>query len=118
MTYTQFNSDQVMRWKSFIEEYSLDLCYVKSSHNIVADALSQLPKSTDSALDNSLESHCTIMKCQSIATSNYNFHPIFSAHLAESHQSELQIKKELQKDNSHYQIKDFHGEGKTRSLVC
>jgi hypothetical protein len=46
------------------------------------------------------------------------FHPLSYAHLAKAQQRDPQIKKELQKDNTHYQLKDFHGEGKTRSLVC
>ena len=42
LTYKTFNSDRVMRWRLFIEEYSPDLRYVKGEKNIVADALSRL----------------------------------------------------------------------------
>jgi RNase H-like domain found in reverse transcriptase len=84
LTYKHFNSDQVMRWQLFIEEYSSDLGYIKGSHNVVADALSWLPKDPDSPLDNSLESYYTIMECHATATPNYNFHPLSYAHLAEA----------------------------------
>ena len=65
-----------------------------------------------------MESYYTIMECHAMAIPNYNFHPLSYAHLAEAQQRDPQIKKELQKDNTCYQIKDFHGGGKTRSLVC
>src|SRR5210317_1941473 len=42
LTYKNFNSDRVMRWRLFIEEYSPDLKYRKGEKNIVADALSRL----------------------------------------------------------------------------
>jgi hypothetical protein len=107
-----------MRWQLFIEEYSLDLQYIKGSHNVVADALSWLPKEPDSPLDNSLQNYYIIMECHAMATPNYNFHLLSVAHLAEAQQRNSQIKKELQQDNTWYQIKNFHGGGGTRSLVC
>jgi hypothetical protein len=42
LTYKTFNSKQVMRWRLYIEEYSPELQYIKGTHNVVADALSQL----------------------------------------------------------------------------
>ena len=42
LTYKKFNSDRVMRWRLFIEEYSPDLRYVKGKKNVVADAMSRL----------------------------------------------------------------------------
>jgi hypothetical protein len=39
LTYKTFNSDQVMRWRLYIEEYSPELQYIKGTHNVVADAL-------------------------------------------------------------------------------
>ena len=65
-----------------------------------------------------MESYYIIVECYAMVTPNYDFHPLSYAHLAEAQQRDPQIKKELQKDNTCYQIKDFHGGGKTRSLVC
>jgi hypothetical protein len=94
-----------MQWRLLIEEYSSYLCYIKKgSHSVVADALSYLPKCTNSTLDNSLERYYTIMECHATTTSHYDFHPISYADLAEAQQRNPQIKKELQKDNFCYQI--------------
>ena len=42
LTYKKFNSDRVMRWRLYIEEYSPDLYYIKGGNNVMADALSRL----------------------------------------------------------------------------
>ena len=42
LTYKNFNTDRVMRWRLTIEEYSPELIYVPGQRNIVADALSRL----------------------------------------------------------------------------
>ena len=47
LTYKNFNSYRVMRWRLFIEEYSPDLRYIKGEKNIVADALSRLDIDTN-----------------------------------------------------------------------
>ena len=49
LTYQNFNTDRVMRWRLIIEEYGPTLKYVKGETNIVADALSRLAliKETD-----------------------------------------------------------------------
>jgi hypothetical protein len=41
LTYKTLNSDQVMRWRLYIKEYSPDLQYIKNT-NVVTDALSRL----------------------------------------------------------------------------
>ena len=42
ITYKSFNTERVMRWWLILEEFSLELVYIKGSKNIVADALSCL----------------------------------------------------------------------------
>jgi transposase InsO family protein/exonuclease VII small subunit len=128
LTYKNFNSDRVMRWRLFIEEYSPDLRYIKGEHNIVADSLSRLPKTisdlpkSEDPLDDSLEAFYSTMDCYAKAgikeADTYDFHPLSYAHLDTAQQSDQDIKKELQKDTCKYHLTDFHGGGTTRSLVC
>ena len=42
LTYKNFNTERVMRWRLILEEYGPELRYIKGEHNIVADALSRL----------------------------------------------------------------------------
>jgi hypothetical protein len=39
LTYKHFNSDGVMQWRLYIEEYSPNLRYIKDTKNVAADAL-------------------------------------------------------------------------------
>jgi hypothetical protein len=42
LTYKDFNTDRVMRWRLIIEEFGPEILYVKGINNPVADALSRL----------------------------------------------------------------------------
>jgi hypothetical protein len=42
LTYKQFNTERVMRWRLILEEYGPEIIYLPGSKNIVADALSRL----------------------------------------------------------------------------
>ena len=42
LTYKNFNTERVMRWRLILEEYGPELKYIKGEHNVVADALSRL----------------------------------------------------------------------------
>ena len=44
LTHKQFNTDRVMRWRLILEEYGVDLQYIKGTANVVADALSRLDR--------------------------------------------------------------------------
>ncbi len=46
LTYANFNTACVMRWRLILEEYNPTLKYVKGVNNVVADALSRLPADT------------------------------------------------------------------------
>ena len=42
LTFSQFNTERVMRWRMVLEEYGPELIYIKGQDNVVADALSRL----------------------------------------------------------------------------
>ncbi len=44
LTYKNFNTERVMRWRFTLEEFGLTLRYIKGTQNVVADALSRLEK--------------------------------------------------------------------------
>jgi hypothetical protein len=117
LTYKKFNSDHVMRWQLFIEEYSPNLCYIKGEKNIVANALSQL----ELLCEPMEEAHFTEELCSSlyakeeITPSDY---PLFYAALGAGQAKDKQILKILQKKSSPYVLKSFHGVGTSRELIC
>jgi hypothetical protein len=120
LTYKNFNSDRVMRWRLFIEEYSPDLQYIKGENNVVADALSRLPQ-TSTSYEDSQESFYALVECHEYKNKNadkYDFHPLSYEHLELAQKRDPQLKKELLNNTSKYKLKDFHGGGKLRSLIC
>ena len=47
LTYDDLQSDRVLRWRLLIEEYGVDIQYIKGASNIVADVLSRYPTSNN-----------------------------------------------------------------------
>ena len=120
LTYKHFNSDRVMRWRLFIEEYSPDLQYIKGENNVVADALSRLPQISTSCEDTE-ESFYALVECHNKEQKNaekYDFHPLSYEHLETAQQRDPHLKKDLLNNNCKYKLKEFLGGGKIRSLIC
>jgi hypothetical protein len=44
LIYKNSNSNQVTRWRLFIQKYSPDWKYIKGNDDVIADALNRLPK--------------------------------------------------------------------------
>jgi transposase InsO family protein len=55
LTYKNFNTERVMRWRLVLEEFGPDLQYIKGERNIVADALSRLEIDDDQEIFNIAE---------------------------------------------------------------
>jgi hypothetical protein len=115
LTYKHSNSDRIMRWRLYIEEYSPDLRYTKGTKNVAADALSCL-----GILNNPVneEAHFTEALCSEL----YAFHdedlpasafPLSYAFLGKAQSTDVAILKETAKTKSLNSIQPFTGGGKT-----
>jgi len=119
LTYKHFNSDRVMRWRLFIEEYSPDLRYIKGEKNIVADAMSRL-EMLDTPMDKADFTEALRAKFYGFEDDDLpdTAFPLSYALLGKAQSTDKAILLELKKSNSHYTNEPFTGSGKTRELVC
>jgi hypothetical protein len=118
LTYKNFNSDQVMRWRLYIEEYSPELQYIKGTHNVVADALSRLDMN-ETPLKDTQESYLGILECFGLKQPDEtDFHPLNFKHLLKTQESDKTIMKILAMENTKYELQDFHWGGKVTALIC
>jgi hypothetical protein len=115
LTYKNFNSDRVMRWRLYIEEYSPDLQYIKGTHNVVADALSWL-ELDETQFEDTQESFLGLMECFAKKADTDEFHPINYQQLKIAQDKDKTIQKILKMPKILYFCKDFHGEEKKSHL--
>ena len=47
LTFKNFNTQRVLRWRCHIEEYSPKIFYLEGKNNVLADAFSRLPRFDD-----------------------------------------------------------------------
>ena len=48
LTFAKLNTQQVLRWQCYLEEYSPTMHYIKEQNNVIADAFSRLDRIDDS----------------------------------------------------------------------
>ena len=44
LTFANFNTQRVLRWRCYVEEYAPKLFYLQGKLNVLADAFSRLPR--------------------------------------------------------------------------
>ena len=100
----KFNSDRVMRWRLYIEEYSSDLQYIKGENNVGADALSRLDAEETTPLMEAFitEEMCSYWYCYAKEEMTYDSHPLSFQQLDKAQQADKQIIKILNMDKTLY----------------
>ena len=110
LTQKKFNSDRVMRWRLYIEEYSPDLQYIQGDKNVVADTLSKLdmgnPKPEEALITKEMRSD---WYCFTQEEKNFDFHPLSYQMLEKVQKDNKQHMKILKLGKSPYQYLSFHG---------
>ena len=91
LTYKTFNSDRVMWWRLYIEEYSPELQYIKGTSNVVADALSRLERE-DGVRKDTMESFLALKDCF-VAAPPADYHPLNYQHLAKAQLADKSLMK-------------------------
>ena len=119
LTYTNFNTERVMRWRLIIEEFSPELIYLKGERNIVADALSRLALQNSDVPSTKMHDLHYLAEHFALEDDDLpdNAFPVHYKLIAQhqNKQKDLFIKLKNQDD---YHLKSFCGGGKKRTLIC
>jgi RNase H-like domain found in reverse transcriptase/Integrase zinc binding domain len=113
LTYKTFNTEQVMRWRLLIEEFSPTFQYIQGDHHIVADALSRLPLINNTTQE---ESHYTLAKlaeCFATALDPTLIKFPLKFQVIHKYQRANKTLKTTQ-----HQLKSFHGGDIAYKLMC
>jgi hypothetical protein len=119
LTYKHFNSDRIMRWRLFIEEYSPNLHYIKGIKHAAADALSwlgilKIPMNEEHSTEE-LFSELYAFDDEDLPKMAF---PLSYAFLGKTQSVDVAVLKETAKTKSLYFMQPFAGAGKTRELIC
>ena len=118
LTFKNFNTERVMRWRLILEEFGPELRYIKGEHNIVADALSRLGMVKE-PITEALPSEAA---AELFAGEEEEFEfptefPLSYAEIQSKQDADDYIKKRLAEADSPYQKQEFPFGDKTFSLV-
>ena len=115
LTYKNFNTERVMRWRLILEEFGPQLNYIKGEKNIVADALSRLDIA-DTKLDNDkVEAECFGLSKSDLPTDIF---PVQFKLIQAEQQKDKKLLTDVKNNKDKYSVKSFHGGGKSRTLIC
>ena len=122
LTFKNFNTERVMRWRLILEEYGPELRYIKGENNIVADALSRLdledsrtPTTTEERFLFDHMAECFGLDKSDLPT---DLMPV-NYKVIEHHQKhDRDLNAKVKSFTKNYTLKTFHGGGKTRELIC
>src|SRR5687767_6694104 len=112
LTQRKFNSDRVMRWRLYIEEYSPDLKYIKGENNVMADALNRLDCEDEIPQMEAFitDKMCSDWYCYAKEEKTYDSHPLSYEKLEKAQQADKQLLKTLNMDkNNLYHTQFFYG---------
>ena len=116
LTHKNLTSNRVLRWRLYIEEYAPDIKYIKGEENVVADALSRLPKS-DVPLLESKENYYLLCYGMEHSQDQVAMYPLSYKHLNLAQKEDTHLMTTLKHNKKKYELKDFHGGGKVWSLI-
>jgi hypothetical protein len=118
LTYANFNTERVMRWRLILEEYGPELIYLKGETNIVADALSRLDIATsekDIAHDIHYLADYFGLDEDDLSEDIY---PLSYQNIRHFQQQDKKLIQKYQQKAVNFHLKAFRGGGKTRNLIC
>ena len=122
LTYKNFNTARVLRWRLVLEEYGPELVYVKGEHNVVADALSRLDMSTEEQPILTDYNATTKYNAEMFGNDKNDLkaeegYPLNFKDLLKAQQADTRLLADAKKNSDKYVPKVFRGGGKEWPLL-
>jgi hypothetical protein len=118
LTYKNFNTERVLRWRLILEEFGPELLYIKGEKNIVADALSRLGlNNTNNTSAPTVEHNATLFGSTKHDLPDHAF-PVQFKLIQEHQQKDSSLLASAKSDTAHFKLQSFHGGGTSRTLIC
>jgi len=120
LTYANFNTERVMRWRLILEEYAPELICLKGEHNIVADALSRLALETPTITPDTMHDIQYLAEHFALEDDDLpaDAFPLQYKLIAFHQRKDKELLDKLRTSRDDYHIKSFRGGGKKRDLIC
>src|SRR5210317_352670 len=119
LTYKNFNTNRVMRWRLLLEEFGPELIYLKGEKNIVADALSRLPMEEEDTNEINTFETMALYNAETVKDKKVEYYPLrFKTILKHQKEDEELLKSAEANVNNNYHIKTFRGGEKKYPLLC
>ncbi len=112
LTYKNFNTERVMRWRLVLEEFGPDLQYIKGERNVVADALSRLEIDDEQEIFNISE--CFGYDDDDLPPSSF---PLRHKDIAKAQSDNLALLLKL-RTNKDFSEATFRGGDEEHELMC
>jgi len=122
LTYKNFNTERVMRWRLLIEEFGADLTYIKGEDNIVADALSRLELLSEK--DTAALNHTELLQLftgdtiKDVIKNKDTIYPLRLSTIEKEQNKDKELMKAIRSDTNPYTLNTFRGGGKDLTLLC
>ena len=112
---TQTVSQRIMRWRLVIEEFGVNLIYIKGEHNVAADALSRLPRRDvdSSEIENSVTE---FLENNEICIGD-DACPLDYQYLAQEQNKNAVLQRMLKSEDNKFTLRPFVGGGKSVQLI-
>lgn len=109
LTYENFNTDRVMRWRLIIEEYNCEFKYIKGSKNVIADALSRLDTTNNPDIDSPMPTRETLSESFAISSLPEDIIPLSTRAIAYYQAKDQALQRSMQASPNEYEKRMMRG---------
>ena len=113
ITQPNITSQRIMRWRAIMEEYGIELIYLKGTHNVAADALSRLPRTCVAEESNAIDEE----ECLDISKLPHDAFPLRYDLIRKEQQKDRNLIRRVDQQND-LTLRPFVGGGTVSELIC